>query len=251
MLRLLAVGAVLVSGAGTSRRVENRIAGFAARVPPGWSMWVDPADGSSTFATYRVRRVTDVGEQPPAGETWLLVHDGGPLWALPAWARRIGPLPRTLPPESTFEGFGRVRTVRFRAEGHVFDAWVKGVPREGDTLGLLRSIRLTPYGRSLALVVSSHVEDGVRLWRVGNPRSRRRIVVVGCPRGPCPGLAVTQRLVNGVNPLAADLRVVQLLRGREDVLRWLVARSRPEATIRLGPVHDPDRVARRIAAYAR
>jgi hypothetical protein len=45
--------------------------------------------------------------------------------------------------------------------------------------------------------------------------------------------------------------VIQLLRGREDVLTNVERRLRPELTIRLGTVRDPVAEARRIVALAR
>ena len=93
----------------------------------------------------------------------------------------------------------------------------------------------------------------VQIWRVGNPRSRRKLIVVGCPglaRG-CSGIEVTGRLVNGVAPLSADLWVIERLRGREDILARLQRQIHPAATIRLGKVTDPDAWTRRIVALAR
>jgi hypothetical protein len=58
----------------------------------------------------------------------------------------------------------------------------------------------------------SHEGRPVRAWRVGNPRSPRKILVVGCIHGDeCAGMAVTRRLLNLVRPIAADLWVVQSL----------------------------------------
>jgi hypothetical protein len=62
---------------------------------------------------------------------------------------------------------------------------------------------------------------------------------------------VTNRLVNGPAPLAADLRVIQRLRGREDLLRRFERQLRPEATIRLGSIRDAEAWTRRIVALAR
>jgi hypothetical protein len=129
----------------------------------------------------------------------------------------------TLSPPRPFEGFGVVRTARFRVGGHAFQAWVKlgrrapaRVRRQVEAL--LRSARLTSRGRRLELSIASRVVGRtvggrpLRVWRVGNPGGRPRVLVVGCIHGDeCAGLAVTQRLVNGVRPLTGELWVVQNL----------------------------------------
>jgi protein MpaA len=68
--------------------------------------------------------------------------------------------------------------------------------------------------RLAALRVLGRSHDGrpIRAWRVGNPRSPRRLLVVGCIHGnECSGMAVTQRLVSLPRPVALDLWVVQSL----------------------------------------
>ena len=92
------------------------------------------------------------------------------------------------------------------------------------------------------------------MGRVGNPRSARRLIVVGCAHyADCgPGVEVIGRLTNGTEPpLAADIWVIPVLRDREDVLATLQRRLRPEATLRLGNIRNPDLWARRIVALAR
>ena len=43
------------------------------------------ADGGAAFiATYPVLATGDVGGQPPRGQTWILLSDGGAIWSLPA-----------------------------------------------------------------------------------------------------------------------------------------------------------------------
>ena len=255
MVALAAVGtACAAASQSPPTRVVDREAGFTLALPHTWRMVVDPANGPdvAVLSTYPVSRLGDVGETPPPGQTWLLLHDDGPIWALPPWGRRIRPLPSRLPAEESREGFGPARMLQFRLGGNAFTAYAKGAPRDREVLSVLASIRITPFGRSLALTTSRRTVDGVREWRVGNPRSRRRLLVVGCPGAePCPGLAVTQRLVNGVTPLAADVWVIQLLRGREDLLERLARRLRPEVTIRVGAAGDAEATTRRIVALAR
>jgi murein peptide amidase A len=83
---------------------------------------------------------------------------------------------------------------------------------------MLASIRLTAYGRALANIHSvrvlgrSYGGRPIRAWRIGNPGSPWRVLVVGCIHGnECAGLAVTQRLVNLVRPITGDLWVIQNL----------------------------------------
>ena len=180
-----------------------------------------------------------------------------PLWnsqGRPGWAKQFRPLPRRLPPEAGIEGFGSGRNLVFRTSGHAFQAFIKGDPSSAPTLAVLRSIKFTPYGRSLALAITKETIDGMVVWRVGNPQSARRLIVVGCTRrADCgPGVVVTGRLLHGTEPpLAADLWVIPLLYGREDVLARLQRQIRPDATIRLGSIRDPNAWARRILALAR
>jgi len=237
----------------TTHQAIDPSTGIAVDLPTGWHMTADRSNGASTvmLSTYPISRLGDVSEQPPKGAAWPLLWDGGPLWTLPGWSRELRPLPARLPPERSMEGFVAARMIDFRALGHQFTAYVKNNPT--GALGILPSMRLTPFGQSLALAIRTHMVDGVRIWRVGNPRSRRRLIVVGCPRlaKGCSGFSVTTRLVNGPAPLAADLWVIRQLRGREDVLSRLERRLRPAATIRLGVVRDPDAWTRRIVALAR
>jgi hypothetical protein len=240
------------SASEAHRAVDPRT-GVALVLPRGWRLIDDRPNGPSAMmlVTYPIRRLGDISEEPPAGESWMMLWDGGPLWALPSWSHRLRPLPSRLPRATSLEGFGEARMVDFRAAGHQFTAYIKGEPTA--VLAILRTIRLTPFGRSLALAITSRTVDGVRVWRVGNPRGRRRLIVIGCPgraKG-CSGFAVTDRLVNGVEPVATDLWVIQQLRGRDGLLARLQQRLQPEATISLGAVRDPDVWTSRIVALAR
>ena len=237
-------------------RVENHRTGLELMIPHGWRAWDSSPYGSRAvmLSTYPIARLGDITETPPKRQTWLLLYDSGPNWTRPGWASQFRPLPNRLPPAAGIEGFGSGRNFSFKAAGHVFQAFIKGDPGPAATLGILRSIRFTPYGRLLALAVKVHTVEGVQIWRMGNPRSTRRLIVVGCPRRAkgCSGLAVTNRLVNRPDePLAADLWVIERLQGREDVLARLQRQLRPEATIRLGSIRDPELWARRIVALAR
>ena len=58
-------------------------------------------------------------------------------------------------------------------------------------------------------------------WHIGDPRARRRVLVVGCIHGDeCAGTAVTRALVRHVGPLAGELVVVQNLNPDGRARRW-------------------------------
>jgi protein MpaA len=83
---------------------------------------------------------------------------------------------------------------------------------------LLESVRLTSFGRAAANLRSVRVLGRsvrgrpIRAWRIGNPQSRNRVLVVGCVHGDeCEGIGVTQQLVNLVRPVDLDLWVIQNL----------------------------------------
>lgn len=257
-LIVLALAGALV-GCGRAhlnvRPVVDPRSGIQFDLPRGWRWYDDPQNGqgATMLATYPVGKLADITETPPKGATWLLLFDYGPLWTVPGWDKEFEPLPNRLPTETGIEGFGSGRNLGFQADGHGFQAFIKGNPRSATTLGILRSLRHTAFGRSLALVITKRTIEGVQIWQVGNPRSRRKLIVVGCPglANGCSGFAVTNRLVSGPAPLATDLYVIERLRGHEDVLARLQRRLHPEATIRLGRVRDADASMRRIVALAR
>lgn len=83
-------------------------------------------------------------------------------------------------------------------------------------LPMLATIQVTARGHALADVHSVRVlgrsAEGrpIRVWRIGNPHSRRRVLIVGCIHGDeCAGMAVTSRLVNLGQPTTLDLWVIQ------------------------------------------
>ncbi len=214
-IALCATTLAVAAPATTASRVENRLAGYTLALPAGWHLRVDPTSGAATVATFNAIWPGDVGEQLPSGATSVILGDDGPIWALPSWARRATPLSGAMPQMRTYEGF-TARMLRFRAQGHIFTAYVEGAPRTRTTLRILGSIALTARGRSLANVSSMHVigrsTQGrpLRAWRRGNPHSHRHVLVVGCIHGDeCAGMAITVRLLNLIRPTTADLWVIQ------------------------------------------
>lgn len=74
--------------------------------------------------------------------------------------------------------------------------------------------RANEFGKLHSVRTVGRSYDGrpIRAWRIGNPRSSRRILVVGCIHGSeCAGTAVTAQLVNLLRPIALDLWVIQSL----------------------------------------
>lgn len=71
--------------------------------------------------------------------------------------------------------------------------------------------RLPPVRPYEIRVLGRSVEGRpIGVWRIGNPHSRRRVLVVGCIHGDeCAGMAVTSRLVNLGQPTNLDLWVIQ------------------------------------------
>jgi hypothetical protein len=201
----------------------NRARGHSLRLPCGWHARVHAGSGTTEISSAPLRGPFGRASfRPPRGGVRLWLFDYG----RPVSFRRPQPQRRdavTLGATVPFEGFGAVRTAYFRVELHAFHAWVKlgrqapaRVARQ--TEEVLRSVRLTSRGRRLELSITSRVAGRtrggrpLRVWRVGNPRGRVRVLVVGCIHGDeCGGLAVTQRLVNGVRPLTGEVWVVQNL----------------------------------------
>jgi murein peptide amidase A len=65
---------------------------------------------------------------------------------------------------------------------------------------------------SVRMLGRSQLGRPIRIWRIGDPRARRRVLVVGCIHGnECAGKAVTARLLALTQPLALDLWVLPSL----------------------------------------
>ena len=217
-LTTIALGTTALAAAAAGpavHRVENHVAGYAVVLPAGWHLRVDTTSGAATVATFVAGRPGDVGERVPRGTTSVILLDLGPVWGLGKPIREAAPLPSSLPVARVYEGFS-ARQLIFRAQGHVFDAYVEGAPRRPTTLRILASLSLTARGRSLANVSSvrsigrSVQGRPLRAWRRGNPRSHRHILIVGCIHGDeCAGMAITVRLLNLIRPTTADLWVIQ------------------------------------------
>lgn len=169
------------------RRFENRVFGHTVGVPPGWDAAV--GEGGVTVLTRR-------------GSSVSVVDFGRPR----------GYVPRPAPLRQIKGGRWAVDLV---LRGH--HIMVIGTDRRA-VLTVARTVRLTPRAdevaneRSRLLLGRSHEGRPIRAWRVGNPRSPTKILVVGCIHGDeCAGMAVTLRLLNLTYPIAADLWVVQNL----------------------------------------
>jgi protein MpaA len=209
------------AGAEESTTFENRVIGHTVRLPPGWQARLKPADAATVASTYRPRNVERLDEQPPRGGARIMLFDYGRT-PCPRGAPRNGE-PIRLGPLSLFPGHGEGYNVHFCRGGHAFHARVKvgadtGAARLAQVVSLLESVRLTPRAHEIGNIHTSHLlgrsHGGrpIRAWRIGDSRSPRRVLVVGCIHGnECAGMAVTQRLVNLTRPVALDLWVIQNL----------------------------------------
>ena len=201
------------------RRFVNRALGHSLRLPCGWRARVSGTSGTTEISSARLRGAfgRPAFRAPARGaRLWLYDYGRPRLQRVPARAARLSR-------PSSVEGFGVAQTAVFGREGHAFQAWVKVGRRaplgtRAQVEALLRSVRLTPRGRALALRITPRLAARtpggrpLRVWRVGNPGGRPRVLVFGCIHGDeCAGTAVTQRLVNGVRPLAGEIWVVQHL----------------------------------------
>ena len=290
-LALAALALLLATGGG--REFENRVYGHTLRLPPGWQAVVEREGGTTNVSTYRVPRLQSYYERPPAGQVRIVLNDYG-VTQCPRGSFRQGEAIR-LGPRSTFEGYGEGYNVLFCLGGHSLQAFVKAgrsvsPARLAEARAILESVRLTRRADEIANIHSAQVLGRsklgrkIRALRIGNPRSPRRVLVVGCIHGnECAGMAVTQRLVSLPRPIALDLWVVQnlnpdgLARGtranaravdlnrdflagtqRETrIARKLILRLRPDVTIWFHQPHGvvrawgPSRgIARRYARLA-
>lgn len=277
MLRGLLALALLALGSSTAepRLFENRAYGHTVLVPLGWAAVLSPESRTTNVFTYRPKRL-DSFEQPPRGHLQIVLADYGRA-ACPRGAIREGERIE-LGRRTSFEGFVGY-TVTFCRRGHSLQAFLPAgaaVPaaRLEQARAILASVRLTRRAdevaneRSSELLGRSLEGRPIRAWRIGNPRSPRRVLVVGCIHGnECAGMRVTQQLGSLTRPVAVDLWAIQSLnpdglahgtrgnaRGvdlnrdflaatqRETrIARRLVLRLKPDATIWY---HQPQAVVR-------
>jgi murein peptide amidase A len=273
---LTLVAVVAVGGAPDAERLfENRDYGHTLVVPAGWQAALSRDSRTTNVSTYRPRRL-DGFEQPPRGHLRIVLADYGRM-PCPRGASREGE-PIELSGRTSFEGFvGYV--VSFCRRGHSLQAFVPAgaaVPasRLEEARRIIAGVRLTPRADEVANVHSMQMLgrslEGrpIRAWRIGNPRSPKRVLLFGCVHGnECAGMRVTQLFVNLTRPIDVDLWVVQDLnpdghqrwkrgnaRGvdlnrdflaatqRETrIARTLILRLKPDATIWY---HQPQAVVR-------
>ncbi len=220
MLRLVAATVALLALGGLQEpRFENRVYGHAVVVPAGWTARLSE-NGTTNLVTYRNARLDRLGE-PPRGHVRVIVADSGRGYCAPGTSRATAPT--SLGRRVSFEGFPVGYSIGFCLRGHSFQVLVPvgrgaSAARVEEARRIVASIELTPRAREVANVHSvrhlgrSYEGRPIRVWRIGNPRAPRRVIVVGCIHGnECAGTAVTQQLVNLSRPVAVDLWAIQNL----------------------------------------
>ncbi len=184
------------------RPLVNHVYGYRLRVPCTWRAATRAKDGTTLLSG--------------PGAALELQHCGRRPRLAAATRRRVG-----LGPERLWEGFGRGHLTRFALRDHCFLGFARldGRARTSKrALAVLRSVRLTARAdrvdnvHTMRLLGRSARGRPIRSWQVGNPRSSRKLLVVGCIHGDeCAGMAVTRQLLALVRPIAADLWIVQNL----------------------------------------
>jgi len=221
VLRGLILAAVVALGgaAESERRFENDVYGHSVLVPPGWSARLSES-GTTNVLSYPGAQLDRLGS-PPRGEVRVVVADYGRGNCAPGTSRETAPT--SLGRRVSFEGFPDGHSVSFCLRGHSFQALVPvgsgaSATRLEQARQIVASVRLTPRAREVDNIHSVRqlgrsVEGRpIRAWRIGNPKAKRRVLVVGCIHGDeCAGTAVTQRLVNLARPIDFDLWVIQQL----------------------------------------
>lgn len=215
----LAALVLLLGGAGDARTFENDVYGHSVLVPPGWTARLSP-DGTTNVVSSAGARLDRLGNPPP-GQVRVIVADFGRRLCKPGSSRPMPP--DDLGPRTSFEGFPDGFSRSFCLRGHSFQVLVpvgRSAPtsRLEEARRIVASIRLTARAaevdnaRSVRVLGRSVEGRPIRVWRVGNAHSPKRILVVGCIHGSeCAGLAVTRRLVDLARPVALDLWVIQNL----------------------------------------
>lgn len=259
-----------------TRRWENKVYGHDLLLPARWHAQAHPEDGSTQVSSGSPRGRLNYPFDPPRGGVRVWLYDYGALRKRSAQPEGE---PLKLGPRRLYKGFGAAHGVTFRVDGRVFQSFVSFDRAHSErvreqVVALLESVRVTAYGRtarnrrSSRLLGRSSEGRPIRASRFGNPRAPTRVLVVGCIHGnECAGIAITERLVNLLRPIALDLWVVQNLnpdgraagaRGNArgvDLNRDFVAFSQPETRIardlirRLKPdvtvwFHQPEAIVR-------
>jgi murein peptide amidase A len=206
------------AGAGGARWpvVRSPLAGFELRYPPGWHAARWPEAGIVVSSRPIARwELHGPYSRRAVGAAYVWVTDYGQAHrTLPSL-----PEPLRLPAPVAMEGFGTVSSLEFGLHGHQLQAIVAfgpGAPAAARTLaartlGLLRTTRPQLPNRSHAELLGRSVDGRpIRAFRLGDPRSPRRLLVVGCIHGDeCAGTRITLALLNDPFGIRAGVWVVQ------------------------------------------
>lgn len=216
----LVLAALLVTLAGTAASgggtFENRVYGQTLRLPAGWraARACERDHERVHIPCPRLPRLLRAAARGAGADRALRLRTV-------ALSARLAA--RGLGPRSRFEGYGAGYTVLLCQRGHSLQAFVKvghevTAARLAQARSVLASVRLTRRADEVASIHSvqvlgrSELGRPVRVWRIGNPRVRRRVLVIGCIHGnECAGTAVTSRLLALTRPLQVDLWVLPKL----------------------------------------
>jgi hypothetical protein len=192
--------------------IKSTLPGFELRYPPGWHAALR-SDHGVVISTFKVVR-PDSFSVRPRGSAYIVIFDYGHM------PRPLPPRPThlRLPPIRSYEGFGSGSMLNFRQAGHNFQVFVASgqgasVAHERLALQALKTLRTTaaPLANDEKTVVLGHSVQGrpIRAVHLGDFRSRRTILVIGCIHGTeCAGMAVTLQLIN-IAATRANLWVIQ------------------------------------------
>jgi protein MpaA len=214
----LVVASATASGSQTWPLIRSPVAGYELRYPTGWHA-VRLSDGELLVSSQPVSSAERArpGTARPPGSALIWTFDYGRLH------HPLAPLPRRLklPAPTGIEGFGNGSTLSFSVGDHQLQAFVLfgtgASPRVRalvvETLETLRATgpALPNTEKTFTL---GHSVDGrpIRAVRLGDPRSPRTLLIVGCIHGTeCAGTAITLALINDPFGLRSDVWVIQNL----------------------------------------
>jgi protein MpaA len=220
MLSAIAIASACTAASGPQgwSLIRSPVAGYEVRYPIGWHA-VRVAEGGLIVSSRPISRAEqtrpDAPRPPRSVLIWLL--DYGELH------HPLAPLgrPQKLPPAVGIEGFGEGSNLSFSVGKHQFQAFVlfgAGARPSSRALALktLESLRATgpALPNTEQTITLGRSVDGrpIRAVRVGDPKSARKVLIVGCIHGTeCAVVAAALALINDPFGLRADVWVLENL----------------------------------------